>query len=59
MRGVLEMLSVDGVLLAVVALSLLIWLVQEIAGRPCRIARLAALSRQALVEVWRQDFLSG
>lgn len=50
------MLSVDGVLLAVVALSLLIWLVQEIAGRPCRIARLAALSRQALVEGMEAGF---
>ena len=48
MQKVFETLSVDVLLAVVIAGTLLIWLVQEVIGRQCRIDQLSARSSQAV-----------
>lgn len=48
MQKIIQMMSVDVALIVAIVVTLTVWLIQEIVGRQYRIARLCALSRQAV-----------
>lgn len=48
MREILDMLTVDVALVVAIAVTVLVWVTQEIVGRQCRVAQLCSREKQVL-----------